>query len=1079
MSGVQNDSPVTSQKVEMSDEVRNAHPLARFFFLKTTFGILMTAILLVGGIFAYNLLAKEARPDLNIPRATITTTWPGADPLTIEEQITDVIEQELTSLQGLRQVDSSSFDSMSIIMVEFDVSVDAVDAMIRLRAAVADAEAGIPADAERPVIDQVSVDDRPILTLALHGDADATQLGTLARSIRDRLERVPGVNEVVLGGEREEVVQILLHPDRLLALSLSPTRVRDAVRQANIDQPFGEIRSSEIGAVVRLEGRFRTLDDLRTLPVATLGDGFGARTVRLDEVASVERTLEREDQRAFYSSAGQPFRPALEISVKKMPGADTIQVIANVRAALDTMTTGRDWPEGVSYSAIQDQSEQIWDSLSEVFSSGFQAMLIVFVVLFFTIAWREAVITGLSIPVTFAGVLLVLLLLGSTLNELVIIGMVIALVLIIDVFIILLEGLHDEIYRNGATFGQAVLRTARRYAIPAFAAQITTILALTPLMAIGGTAGVFIRVLPLTTIICLILAFLVAMLAAMPLSRFLLGNQRAGLGHKEQSRADYVTQIAMDRLEAWNASHVVSSRKQAWLWVLGAAAMFVLAIVAFSHNRIEMYPVTDGERLGINIELPPTTQLEASQRVADAVGDMLREKPYLASTIKLVGRKSPFAGGSTADSLQPDEAVNFIGFSSTFVDRSDRKAASYTLADELREEISTWLSANVAGAELLVVAESSGPTPSDPIEIELSGGDMDVLLLLARQVQQVLAATRGVVDARDSLGAPNPQIALRPDREAADFLGISPAELAGQIRLALSSDTIGSYATADGTDDIDIRIGTAWPNRPSEPGSPANTEELALIRAYTQDGRSIPLLQVVESIQSEGALSISRRNGERAISVLAKNEGRTVGEIMDEVLPKVEELQTQWPAGYQFAVAGEAADTEETMGSAGVALALAVILVLGVMVIVFDSFRQSMIIFVTMPLAVIGAFIGFYLFGIAFSFMAMVGLISLIGIVVNTGIIMVDTMNRFLAEGKTPAEAAAAGSARRLRPVLTTSLTTIIGLIPLAISSEMYRSLTLIIIFGLISATILSLFIVPAFYLLLTPKEGKVDEQLD
>jgi multidrug efflux pump subunit AcrB len=281
---------------------------------------------------------------------------------------------------------------------------------------------------------------------------------------------------------------------------------------------------------------------------------------------------------------------------------------------------------------------------------------------------------------------------------------------------------------------------------------------------------------------------------------------------------------------------------------------------------------------------------------------------------------------------------------------------------------------------------------------------------------------------------------------------------------------------------ISAWLGTEWASRPGEARGPRNIEEISLVRAYTPDGESISLFQLLRPIQSESAVAISHRNGDHALAVLAKKQERTVGEIMSDIMPMLEEMQESWPAGYSFTVAGEAEETQETQetfDSAGIALVVAIILVTGVLVIVFDSFRQAFIILFTMPLALVGTFLGFYAFGITFSFFAMIGMISLVGIVVNNGIVMVDTMNRSLKEGMNIAAAAAAGSARHLRPVLTTSLTTIVGLLPLAISSPMYRPLTLVIIFGLMSATVLSLLIVPALYLLLTPQKQQYQQGLD
>lgn len=1069
----------TPQTPRETDEVRNAHRLMRFFFLKPIFAVLLTVTMVLGGLFAYSALVKEALPALNIPQASITTVWSGADPRSVEEQVTDLIEDEITTLSGVNTVNSASFDSLSVISVEFDASTDTVDAMTRLRAAVADAESGFPSEVESPNISQSSVDDRPILTLALHGNAGSTTLNQTARQIRDALERVQGINEVNIGGEREDIVQILINPERLLALGLSPTAIRDAVQQANIEQPFGEVRSQNMGAVVRLEGRFSDIDDLRALPVSRLENNQSSRALTLGEVATIQRMQETEQSRAFFSERGGDFDASLEMSITKTPGADTVQVVERIRATLTDLEAANTWPAQVHYSVLQDDAVQIWDSLTEVFVSALQTMLVVFAILFITISWREAIVSGLAVPITFAGVLLAIWMFGYSLNELVIIGMVIALVMIIDVFIILMEGLHDEIYRNGRTFGQAVLITVKRYAVPIFAAQVTTILAMAPLMSIGGTMGAFIRVLPTTIIICLVLSFVVAMLCAVPLSRVLLGKQRRAEGEEKPGMADRVTQRAVDGVERFNGRYIVASRSRAWLWVLGAVALFVISLFAFTQARLELFPPADGERLGINIELPPTAPLETSQVVADQVGEILRDKPYFESIIKLVGLKSPFAGGGGAASLQPSDAENFIGFSAMFKARDARDEDSYVLAESLRAELSDFLTRNVAGAELLVVPESSGPSPGDPIEIQLLGGSMDTLKELSMQVQQVLTSTPNVVDVRDNLGAPQPQLALRPNRDALSFFGITHEELASQVRIAYSSDIIGTFATSGETDDLDIRLGMEWPSQPGEAGGPSNVEEFSRVRAYLPDGGSIAMFQLLSPTQSEGAIAISHVDGERALTVLAKNQGRTVTEIMSDVAPRLEELQRDWPAGYRVAVGGESAETADTVGSIGIAMVVAIVLVVGVLVIVFSSFRQALIIFATMPLAVIGTALGFWAFGISFSFFAMIGLVSLIGIAINNGIIMVDTMNSFLKEGMSVAEAASAGAARRLRPLLTTAVTTIIGLIPLAISSTTYRPLTLVIIFGLISATLLALLVVPALYYLLTPANANEPEMLD
>ena len=281
-------------------DVDGASGLAKFFFLKTVFGILLVVLLVFGGLMAYQSMIKEADPDIKIAKAMITTTWGGADPETIESQITDKIETELKSLKGLKKVESSSFNGVSKISVEFVANADVTESIQLLRQKVDDAEPEINSDADKPKIDQISVQDAPILTIALYGKLDPPVLSRAAEDIQDKLEKVPGVREVNLAGQREEVVHVQLIPSRLSALGISPTTVSNRIQTANRDMPWDQIENAQIGSQVRLFGRFRTLEDLRGLPVARLGGNEG-RVVRLDEVALIRRDLEREKTRAFIS----------------------------------------------------------------------------------------------------------------------------------------------------------------------------------------------------------------------------------------------------------------------------------------------------------------------------------------------------------------------------------------------------------------------------------------------------------------------------------------------------------------------------------------------------------------------------------------------------------------------------------------------------------------------------------------------------------------------------------------------------------------------------------------------------------
>ncbi len=1045
--------------------VEEASAPARFFFLRPVFAILLTLLLVAVGLGAYMMLVKESLPDLEIPQATVTAFWAGADPETMEQEVTEPIEREISGVRGLKSFSSASYDSSTVITVEFDANADLDQSMQRLRAAVDDARGDLPREVESPNVEQVAVDDRPILSVVLYGDVDGAILAEAAEDLEDRLENVAGVNEVGLGGKREEVVRVRLIPSRLVALGLSPVAVRDAIQAANLDMPWGQIEGAQSGARLRLYGRFRDVEDLRTLPVARL-DGGGGRTVLLGEVAEVYRGLARETSRAFFSRDGAPFRPSIEVSITKVPGADTVEVVRRARAALAEAAESRDWPHGLAYEITADQSEQIWDSLINVLNNGWQAVLCVFAVLLVMLSWREGLIAGLAIPLTFLGALGAIWALGYTLNELVIIGMVLALGLVVDVFILMMEGLHEGIFVQRLSFDRAALQTVRRYALPAAAGTATTILALLPLMAIGGLAGKFIRVMPVTTIACLVVAFVVALLIAVPLSRFVIG--RVAREDAPIGRVDRIATALSDGLRGWSLRTTLHRRRTALLWSIGAFALFALAIAAFTQVPTILYPKSDGRNLGVTVELPSDTPLDTSERVAERVGAVLRDKPYLESVVELVGKTSPMTQTSIADALTPSTGDYLLGFSARFVPREAREAPAYAYVDALRDEIEAAVDRMHGGASVLLVPETGQPSNEDPIQVEITGTDVDRLRTISQALQAALRAIPGATDVRDNLGPVQTEIRFVPRREALDFYGISQQDLASQVRIAMSEDEIGTFPISGPDEDLEIRLGTAWPSRGGEPGGPTRIDELATIKVFDREGNTVPGLAVLETRTGSAPVAITHKGGERAVQVSAKTSGRPAGEIVAELTPVLERMSADWPTGYAFSLGGEVEEAAETFASAGLMLVVAVLLVFALLVLLFGSFVQPAIILLTIPLGLIGTFGGFFLAGIPFSFFAMVGVIALVGIVVNNAIVMIDTMNDYLARGSSVAEAAAHGAADRLRPIVSTSLTTVLGLIPLAIGNPMWRPLCYAIIFGLIAATVMSLVIVPCLYLLLT-----------
>ncbi len=1059
----------------------NIFPLAKFFFLETVLAILLSLLLIVGGLMAVSFMVKEGDPDIDVAIATIQTNWDGADPETVENQVTDKIEKELKSLKGLKDLSSASFDGSSLIRVEFEAEAPIAESIALVRAKVDEAKPEISNDADEPKVEQVGSQDTPVLTVGLYGDIDLAVLSKAAEKIEDILETVPNVRKVDLSGNREEVIHIQLLPARMTTMGISATQVANAVQQANLDLPWDRIESDEIGTQLRYYGKFRSLDELRNLPVARLGDDKEGRIVRLQEVGLVRQDLAREKNRAFFSSNGKEFQTTIVVDLIKVPGSDTIKVIDDSLAAIEAAKQNPNiWPFGMEYQVINTDADQINKGLLNLFNNAWQGVLGVFVVLLFALTWREALIAGLSIPLTFLGTLAILFLFGVTLNKMVQVGMILALGLLVDVFIMMMEGMHEGIFIEGLSFNRAALKTVKTYAAPSFAGQLTTILALAPLMAISGTMGKFIRLIPLSSIVCLLLSYVIALLVDIPLSRYLLGNIQA---KGQKSKIDRLTEVASEKFRHWSLATTIRNKTTAKIWTLSAIALFIISTILVGTIPGTLFPDSDRRKLSINIELPPTTILDSSQQgsrisqkdlgifsaqqVADDIGELLQSKDYLESVIKLVGSRSNLVKES---GLKPDNGDYLVGFSAIFTPAEARVKPAYEYIDELRTELSNSLQ-QYPGSSLVVNGQSTGEG-GDPIEIELSGTDMEELRRISGEVQLALRKIPGAIDVRDDLGALRPDIKLRPRREALIFYGLADDDLALQGRYLMTDNDIGNFPVGGGEEDLEIRLSTQWASRNGAIGGATRRDELLSLPFITNSGKTITGSQLLEAEFGNTPLSIVHQDARRTVTVLGKNQGRTVGEIIADLQPELIAMKKSWGQSYNYKFAGELETQGETFTSAGQMGIVSLFLVFAVLVIQFNSFTQPFIIMLAIPFAFIGTFLSFFFLQIPISFPAVIGIIALTGIVVNDAIVMIETMNSYRSNGMKVRDAAARGAADRLRPILTTSITTIVGVIPLALSDPAWFPLASAIAFGLIASTLIALLVIPCLYLLLTPNKA-------
>ncbi|KIX14022.1 efflux RND transporter permease subunit [Dethiosulfatarculus sandiegensis] len=1035
-----------------------------FFFVRPVPAVIWIMLIILIGFTAYNSLTKESLPDLEIPEASIITEWPGATPDMIEKRITQPLENTLRGVKGVKSIHSSSYDEMSIVAVRFRVECGLGESMQLLNRKVLQAQALLPPEAKRSRVEETSVRDLPIASFALSGRVEQSTLQDLAKKLKRRLQKIPGIKKTVIYGAREQVVKVQLHPARMRELGVPASLVRQRIMAHNYDSPWGAFENQQLSFRLKMSGTYRELDDLRSLPIERLPQG---RLIRLSDLAEVKQGFMGRKTQVSLSWQGRPFNPVLTIEVLKAAGKDTIKLVKAAKKAVFEMRDSAAWPPGVSCTLVGNDGRVIQEELERGFNNGWQAMLAVFLVLLFMLTWREALVAAVLVPLTLMASLVVLWALGYSFNLLVMVGMILALGLLVDDFILILEGMHEGIYLKGLGLVESIKYTLSSFAVPSLSGSITTILVLLPLAFVGGVDGKFIRLIPLTAAICLTISYLISILLGPPLARLAFRNREKAHG---PGYMDRLTQRAGAGLSAWLQKRVLRSRRTATGWIVCAVGLFIMSLGLFSLMNDTLYPKEDGRELGILVELSPESKLSYSAKVAEKIGDILRAKPYFQYVTMVVGQRPSFCISSFHDLMAPQTASNLIGFNCMLKPRKNRDRLGHEYVEPLRRELKSAL-VKEPGVRLFFSPKTGGASGEDPLQIDIQGEDMKRLRKIALAVKRRLARVPGVVDVRDNLGPARTELRLKPLRESLDFHQVEQEELARQLIAFMEHEKVGDFYRPGSLDNLPIRLGAWWPSQKGVMAKgPCNWIELEKLFVINAQGKAVSLWNLTRPVMEQTSGVITHKNAERSVTVMAKLNDVYVSEVIRQMMPVLDEMQKDWPQGYSYEFAGEKEVSQEVYQTMFKMFVIALVLLYAILALLFDSLAQPVIILSTVIFALTGVFAGFFISGLPFSFSAAIGIVALTGIVVNDAIVIITTMNRQLASGHGLIRAALNGASERLRPIVSTTVTNLAGLTPLALSDPGWSPLCLAIIFGEIAATVGALVLVPALYVAITPK---------
>ncbi|HMP73103.1 MAG TPA: efflux RND transporter permease subunit [Kiritimatiellia bacterium] len=1002
----------------------------------------LIAVLVVAGVISYRTLPREGSPDITIPFIFVTALYEGTAPEDMEKLVTIPLERQFNDVENIKTIRSTTAEGVTSIQIEFLSGQDIDVAQQKVKDKIDLAWPDLPQDLDQPIVQAFNFStDFPIFIFALHGDR-LDRLTTVAEDLQERIEVVNGVRQATLSGTREREVRVELDLPRLIAFDIPIELVMQRIAEENKTVSAGNLEVRGDRFQVRVPGEVKLATDLREIPLVFRDQ----RPVFLRDVAEVMDTY--KDVTSISRLNGEP---SVSIEVRKRNRENTVQLIREIKAEIE----GFGLPPDLQITYVLDMSEYVDMMISELENNIFTGFLLVVSVLFLFMGFRNSLFVGMAIPMSMLIAFSLINLQGTTLNMIVLFSLVLALGMLVDNAIVIVENIY-RLRTTGLSRIEAARRGAGDVAWPVITSTITTCLAFAPLLFWPDIMGQFMSFLPLTLILTLSASLFVAIVINPAVcSAFIArGKQREGLD--ELGIVDNGFTRGYERVLRAANHHRVA--------VLFMAFLFLFASVEFYIHfgkGVELFPEVDPRNASIQVKLPQGTSIERTDGVLQEIERLLPEYGEIKFFLATVGESGDMgmAGGGKATHM----GQIFI----EFVPYEERERSSMAVIEDIRTRLP-----RVPGAEITIDKQEEGPPTGAPVSVELSGEDFDTLAELAGRVIRAIETVPGLVDVQSDFEEALPELQFRVDRSRAAALGLDTRAIGNFLRAAVYGLEASKFRPDEDEFDITVRL----------PEHQRNTTDL-LDRIFipTPGGTSVPLTSLGEVVYEGGRGAITRKDRKRMITVTGSNQGRGVDQIIAEVIPLVEAVSL--PRGYSVSFTG---DTEE-MQKSGAFLAKAFLIALGlifvILVIQFNSVLLPMIIGFSVFLSMIGVMWGLLITGMRFGIiMTGVGVVSLAGIVVNNSIVLVDCILKRRAEGMSTEDAIVVAGKMRLRPVVLTAITTILGLIPMAVgysleihewppriiagaeTSEWWAPMAVAVIFGLAFSTVLTLVLVPVMF---------------
>ena len=915
-----------------------------FFIHKRQFSILLVLGLVIFGVYSVFIIPKESAPEVQVPITIVSTFFPGASATDVEKLVTDEIEDGISNVENLKDISSTSREGISIVVAEFDASADIDESVDLIKDAIDLTKSDLPADAEDPIVSEVDFVDQPIQLVSIANDLSAPEFIKLADEISKELERVSGVSRVEKSGVREREVQVIVNKEKLQSFGINLTDVISGIASSNVSLPVGSIRVDSIDYSVKFEGDIKNSSEIENIPILTVG----GEPVYVRDVAFVSDGVGKAGSYSRISVNGGVSEQSVTLSVFKKSGGDITEISKKVRKKIKDLEN--DLLANSTVLISFDTGEFVEQDLKTLSFTALQTVILVMIVLFISIGWRESLIAGAAIPLSFLIAFIGLNASGNTINFVSLFSLILVVGILVDSAIVMMEGISSHVSDEGSRL-KAALRAIKEYHWPLSSGTLTTIAVFAPLFFISGVTGEFISSIPFTIIFVLGASLFVA-LGVVPLvaSRLLTKKAPSDLTKKQNEYAKkarfwYRTQI----------TKILGHRKRENLFLAGIVLLFLITVMfpAFGLVDVIFFPQEDAEFIVVEVEKPQGTSLSETDFAVRAVEEFLYKEPNIESFVTTVGSQSNFTGdGGTSGSRFGNVTITL---------KEDRDKKSSEIVTLLREQTKV-----ITNTVLRISEPSDGPPGGTPIVVKLFGDSFDDLERSALMVEGLLSGIPGTADVRTTLETDGIDFVFTVDRDEAQRIGIPPILVAQTLRTAVH----GTKATTINTTSEDIDVVVSLNINPDFTGpddlSETSIDELRHIEINTPKG-SVLLGSLTDiSIRRANAV-IRHEDQERIVSVLsALEDGFTTKDVSKEFEVSLKDLE--FPDGIDVVIGGENEDIDQSFREMFFALIAGVLAMIGILVLQFNSFRQALFIIVVVPFSIIGIMIGLAITGKALSF---------------------------------------------------------------------------------------------------------------